>query len=54
MVYKAKVAVCFEIGTKHTNTVCSQNLEMFNVKMVVNIVTTGLQRVKFLLLEPIS
>jgi hypothetical protein len=30
--------------TKHINTVCGQNVELLNVTMVVNIVTTGMQR----------
>jgi hypothetical protein len=32
MFYKAKVAVCSEIRTKHINTLCGQNVEFFNVK----------------------
>ena len=28
--------------TKHTNTLCGQNVELLNVKLVVHIVTTGL------------
>jgi len=54
MLYKAKVTVCFEIRRKHINKVCSDNLELFNVKLVVHIVTNGLQRVKSLLLKPVS
>jgi hypothetical protein len=40
------VAVCSEIYTKHINTLCGQNVELPSVKLVVYIVTTGLQRVK--------
>jgi len=43
------IAVCSEIQTKHINTLCGQNVELFKVKLVVQIVTTGLQWVKFLL-----
>ena len=43
------IAVCSEIHTKHINTLCGQNVELLNVKLVVHIVTTGLQRVKYLL-----
>ena len=43
------MAVCSEIHTKHTNTACGQNIELLNVKLVVHIVTIGLQRVKSLL-----
>jgi len=32
MIYKAKFAVCSEIRTKHTNTLCGQNVELLNVK----------------------
>jgi hypothetical protein len=32
MTYKAKVAACSEIRTKHTNTLCGQNVELLNVK----------------------
>jgi hypothetical protein len=49
MLYIEKVAACSEIYTKHINTLCRQNVELLNVKLVVYIVTTGLQRVKSLL-----
>ena len=38
------MAVCSEIHTKHINTLCGQNVELLNVKLVVYIVTTGLHR----------
>ena len=37
-------AVCSEIHTKHINKLCGKNVEFVNVKLVVRIVTTGLQR----------
>jgi hypothetical protein len=40
MVYKEITAVCSEIQTKHINTLCGQNVELLNVKLVVHIVTT--------------
>jgi len=46
MLYREIMAVCYEIHTKRINTVCGQNVELFNVKLVVHIVTTGLYRVK--------
>jgi hypothetical protein len=49
MVYREIIAVCSQIHTKHTNTLCEQNIESLNVKLVVHVVTTGLQRVKYLL-----
>ena len=36
------IAVCSEIHTKHINTLCGQNVELFNVKLVIHVVTTGL------------
>ena len=45
MLYREILAVCFEIHTKHTNTLCGQNVELLNVKLVVHIVTTGFWRV---------
>ena len=36
------IAVCFQIDTKHINTLCRQNVELLNVKLVVYTVTTGL------------
>ena len=41
MLYREIIAVCSEIHTKHINTVCGQNVELLNVKMVVHIVTIG-------------
>jgi len=46
MLYREIMAVCSEIHTKHINTLCGQNVELLNVKLVVNIVTTELQSVK--------
>ena len=40
--YREIMAVCSEIHTKHINTLCGQNVELLNVKLVVHIVTTGL------------
>ena len=34
MLYREIMAVCFEIHTKHTNTLCGQNVELLNVKPV--------------------
>jgi len=46
MLYREIIAVCSEIHTEQT--LCWQNVELLNVKLVVHIVTTGLQRVKSL------
>jgi len=42
MLYREIIAVCSQIHTKHTNTLCGQNVGLLNVKLAVNIVTTGL------------
>jgi len=42
MLYREIIAVCSEIHNKHINTPCGQNVEFVSVKMVVNIVTTGI------------
>jgi len=41
MLYREIIPVCYEIHTKHTNTLFGQNVELLNVKLVVHIVTTG-------------
>ena len=46
MLYREIIAVCSEIHTKHINTLCGRNVELMNVKLVVQIVTTGPERVK--------
>ena len=42
MLSREIIAVCSQIHTKHINTLCLQNVEFVNVKLVVHIVTTGL------------
>ena len=32
MLYREIMVVCTEIHTKHTNTVCGQNVQLLNVK----------------------
>jgi len=49
MLYREIIAVCYEIHSKHINTLFGQNVELLDVKLAVLIVTTGLQSVKFLL-----
>jgi len=41
MLYKELIAVCSQIHTKHTKTLCEQNVELLNVKLAVHIVNTG-------------
>jgi hypothetical protein len=43
MLCREIIALCSEIHTKHIHTRCGQNVEMLNVKLVVHIVTTGLE-----------
>ena len=42
MMYREIMAVCSQIHTKHINTLCGQNVELLNVNLVVNIMTTGM------------
>ena len=41
MLYMKIIAVCSQIHTEHINTLCGQNIELLNVKLVVQIVTIG-------------
>ena len=43
MLYGEIFAVCSQIHTKHINTLCEQNVELLNVKLVVHTVTAGIQ-----------
>jgi len=45
MLYREIIAVCFEIHTKHINTLCGQNVELLSIKLLVHIVTAGLYEV---------
>ena len=45
MLYREIMTVCSQIHTKHINTLCGQNVELLNVNLAVDIVTTGLQSV---------
>jgi hypothetical protein len=49
MLYGDLIDVWSEIHTKHQNTMCGQNVDLLNVKLVLHIVTTGLRRVKSVL-----
>jgi len=40
MSHREIIAVCSQIRTKRIYTLCGQNVELFNVKLVVYIVTT--------------
>jgi hypothetical protein len=41
------MAVCSEIHTKHINTLCGQNVELLNVKLVLHKLTTELIRFQY-------
>ena len=41
MQYREITAVCSQIHTKPINTLCEQNVELLNVKLVVHIVPPG-------------
>jgi len=48
MLYREIIAVCSEKHTKHINTLCGQNVELFYcTDLVVHIVTTALYRDKY-------
>jgi len=42
MLHREIIAVCPQINTEHINTLCGQNVELLNVKLVVHIVNTGI------------
>ena len=42
MLYREIIAVCSHIHTKHINTLCGQNVELLNVKLMIRIVTTAI------------
>jgi hypothetical protein len=52
MLCMAIIAVCSQIHTKYINTLCGQNVELLNVKLVVHIVTIWLLGVNELNPEP--
>jgi len=41
MLYSEIITVCSQIHTKHTNTLCGQNVELLNVNLAVRKVTTS-------------
>jgi hypothetical protein len=47
MLYGEIIAVCSQIHTQHIHTLCGQNVELVNSKLVVHIVTNGLYRVLY-------
>ena len=47
MLYREIIADCSQIHTKPINTLCGQNIDLLNVKLVVHVVTTGLYWVKW-------
>ena len=40
MLYSEIITVFSQILIKHINTLCGQNIELLNIKLVVHIVTT--------------
>jgi hypothetical protein len=42
MLFKKIIAVFSRIHTEHINTLCGQNVELLNAKLVEHIVTIGL------------
>jgi len=54
MICREIIAVCSHIHTKHINTLCGENVELSNVKLVVHIVTIGLWSDLFTYVRKIS
>jgi len=54
MMYREIIAVGSQILIEQINTLCGQNVKLLNVKLLVYIATTGLERDKFQLLNPTS
>ena len=52
MLHSVIMAVCFQIHTKHINTLGWQNVDSLNVKLAVHLVTTGLYMFKSRLQNP--
>jgi len=42
MLYRKIIPVCIQIHIKHINTLCGQQVEFVNIKLVVHKVTIGL------------
>jgi len=40
MQYREIIAICSQIHTKRTKTLCGQNVDFVNVKLVVHVVTS--------------
>jgi len=49
MLYRPMESFGCQIHTKRINTLCGQNVELLNVKLAVDTVTTGPKKVKYLL-----
>jgi hypothetical protein len=47
MMNREMIAVSSQNLTKHKYTLCGQNVELFNVILVLNIVITGIQTFKY-------
>jgi hypothetical protein len=47
MLYREIITVCSQIHTKHTNMLCGQNVEIFNVECVVPIVNPWVKGLQF-------
>jgi hypothetical protein len=49
MLYRKIMPVCSQINTKHINTLCGKNIDLFKVKLAVHIMTTGIYKFKTLI-----
>jgi len=48
MLYREIMAVWSQIHTRHKNTVCGQNVELWNVKLLMHRVNSMLYKVNFM------
>jgi hypothetical protein len=53
MLYSEIIAVCPQIHTKYINTLCGQNVEFLNVKLVVHKVHWALEGFTEIQIEPV-
>jgi hypothetical protein len=54
MLYREIIAVFSQIHTKHINTLCGQNVELLNVKLVVHIISINYAVTYHLWTSPVS
>ena len=51
MLYMEIIAVCSQIHTKHINTLCGQNVELWMSNVAIHVVTTGGKRLNLISIQ---